>query len=373
METDELRASVAAMLSNAWTEPGFCVPNPTTYPFQWLWDSCFHSIIWAELGDERCVVELENTLANQHKSGFVPHMNYWGDPEVHADFWGLSGTSSITQPPMYGHALAELTRRGFTIPADLASKARAGLRHLLDRPRTSNALAPVWHPWETGCDNSARWDDWVADNKGFNFDTWRQQKSQYVLTLNADPDGAVEGSQFEVGSVGFNALIAWNIQEMASVNESDDELDTGASQIVDAVSARWDPRLGSWTDSDTGSGQIRTLDAMMGSLVDPRPETLEALIDPAAFGAPYGPRGVHVDEPSYDPDQYWRGPAWPQLGYLAYISARQASHSEVAQALANQLKAGAAASGLAEYWNAETGEGRGAIPQTWAGLAVCVD
>ena len=37
---------------------GFCVPNPTTYPWQWLWDSCFHAVVWAHLGDERAVVEL---------------------------------------------------------------------------------------------------------------------------------------------------------------------------------------------------------------------------------------------------------------------------------------------------------------------------
>ena len=73
------------MLSNAWREPGFCVPNPATYPYQWLWDSCFHSIIWAELGDDRCVTELANTLAHQDGDGFVPHMTYWGVPDAHAE------------------------------------------------------------------------------------------------------------------------------------------------------------------------------------------------------------------------------------------------------------------------------------------------
>ena len=32
--------------------------------------------------------------------------------------------------------------------------------------------------------------------------------------------------------------------------------------------------------------------------------------------------------------------------------------------------AGAGASGLAEYWNPDTGAGLGAIPQSWSGLAL---
>lgn len=367
----ELRSTVESMMTSAWTEPGFCVPNRITYPYQWLWDSCFHSIIWAELGDARCMVELQNVLANQHISGFVPHMTYWGDPDAHADFWGVSGMSSITQPPMYGHTLAELTRRGFTVAPSVASKARAGLRYLLSRPRTAAGLVPVWHPWETGCDNSARWDDWVPGGTGFDFDRWRVQKSAYVQSLSRDSDDAVQSSDFEVGSVGFNALTAWNIHELASVGESDAHLDSSATDLTRAVCARWKNTLGTWTDSEHGSGQARTLDAMLGSLVDPRSEVFDALIDPNAFGAPFGPRGTHIEEPTYDPNEYWRGPAWPQLSYLLYLAARRVNHN-AAPKLANQFVAGAAKSGLAEFWNPENGEGRGAMPQSWAGLALCV-
>ena len=42
-----------AVLEAHWTAHGYCVPNPTTYPWQWLWDSCFHAVAWAALGDER--------------------------------------------------------------------------------------------------------------------------------------------------------------------------------------------------------------------------------------------------------------------------------------------------------------------------------
>ena len=89
------------------------MPNATTYPWQWLWDSCFHAVCWAHLGEGgRAVAELGNVLAHQAPDGFVPHLTYWDGADVHAGFWGRRGTSSITQPPMYGHAVAELRPPG---------------------------------------------------------------------------------------------------------------------------------------------------------------------------------------------------------------------------------------------------------------------
>jgi hypothetical protein len=356
-------------MNEAWREPGFCVPNAQTYPFQWLWDSCFHSLIWAALGDERCVLELSNTLVNQHPDGFVPHMIYWGDRDAHSEFWGHRGTSVITQPPMFGHCFAELARQGFEPSQELAQRCRDGLANLLERPRTSTGLVPAWHPWETGCDDSARWDDWRKSDPSIEY--WRAQKGDFVKTLKRNDYGAAVGSKFEVGSVGFNALVAWNIEELDSVGASSDALNQAATGLVASLANRWDESLATWTDSDVGSGQIRTLDALLPTLIDPKQSALDQLVDPNAFGAPFGPAGVHRSEPSFDPNSYWRGPAWPQLTYLLAVAANRATHSGAAT-LAGGLVDGALKSGWAEYWNPDSAIGLGAIPQTWAGLALCL-
>ena len=93
-----------SVLEAHWRAEGFAVPNAEVYPWQWLWDSCFHAICWASLGDERAVTELDRTLAHQGETGFVPHMTYWSDPGFAEQFWGRPTTSCITQPPMFGHA-----------------------------------------------------------------------------------------------------------------------------------------------------------------------------------------------------------------------------------------------------------------------------
>jgi hypothetical protein len=362
-EIDALRADVSAMMNNAWREPGFCVPNQETYPHQWLWDSCFHALVWSALGSDRGVTELQSCLARQHPDGFVPHMIYWQQPELDRDFWGRSETSTITQPPMYGHAIAELVRAGWPIPAELFDKARRGLQQLFGRPRTPAGLIPVIHPWETGCDDSARWDTLVPDGPGDRVDRWRTVKSDLVAGI------AAGRHDFVVGSVGFNGLVAWNALELASVSPDDsEELTVAATELSALVAARW---VGDrWVDDGPASGDIRTLDSMAALLVDPRQEGFDALLDPAAFGAPYGPRGAHRDEPSYDPNIYWRGPAWPQLSYLMMVAAHRAGHRSLSAELASQLVAGARQSGLAEFWNPETGQGLGAMPQSWAGLGL---
>lgn len=356
MELDE---RCRAVLDAAWhSDPGFCVPNQDTYPHQWLWDSCFHSVAWAALGDDRCVQELESVLASQRGDGFVPHMTYWSDPEAGKDFWGRPMVSTITQPPMYGHALRFVSEAGFDISASVIRRAQRGLEYVLGKV-ADHGMVSVEHPWETGCDDSARWDDWCPG--GYDRDRWREVKHRLVTEI---AEGA---SSFSSSSVGYNALVAFNAAELEALAGRL----KGIDELTESVAVRWNPRLRTWTDPGGGSGTVRTLDAMLALLVDPREEAFDDLLDPDAYGAPFGPCGVHRGEPSFDPDTYWRGPNWPQLTYLLALAGRRAGRDDVADALMDSLRRAAVATGFAEYWNPDTGQGGGAAPQTWTTLA-CV-
>ena len=355
---------------------GYAAPNPVAYPWQWLWDSCFHVLVWQAVGDpDRARRELAGLFGPQASSGFVPHVNYVRDPEVHADLWGRSGGSSITQPPMYGHAVATLVRAGAP-PADgVVAAASAGIRFLLgQRARDPSGLLLLCHPWESGADDSPRWDGYCPG--GFDPERWRAEKSRLVTTIRADGDGSpVSNPAFPVASVAFNALVAFNARELASVM-GDAAMDAAADELTRALAARWDGDLGTWVDAGPaadGSGRCRTAEALLPLLVDREPVrvacVLAQLEDPTAHGGPAGPTGVHRAEPVFDPTGYWRGPVWPQLAYLLVLAV---GHHDPAAAdrLAAATVAGAWTSGLAEYWHPDTGVGMGAVPQAWAGLAL---
>ena len=348
------------------------MPNATTYPWQWLWDSCFHAVVWAELGDPRASAELVAALSDQDADGFVPHLRYPGDgPGPHADLWGRDHTSSITQPPMYGHAVAELARLGVAPSSDLLERATAGLRFLLERRRRSTAgLVELCHPWESGCDDSPRWDSTVAD--GWTPERWFEAKGALVGTIERSVTGApLHNPRFAVGSAGFSALVAWNALELCTITQ-DPRLERDARELAAAVDERWDPEAVTWLDDGvtaTGSGRVRTLDALLPLLVAPRPGAFAQLADPSAFGAPFGPTGVHRAETTFTPRSYWRGSAWPQLTYLLWVAATRSGESTIASALAGSLVAGAVTSGWSEHWDPDTGAGLGARPQSWTTLA----
>jgi hypothetical protein len=364
-------------MSAHWRNDGYTVPSADVYPWQWLWDSCFHSLVWAELGfADRAVAELASALSPQDAFGFVPHVRYVGNPGYLSDFWRRPATSSITQPPMYGHAIAELNRRRINVSDVTVKKAEMGLRFLLDqRARTADGVITVVHPWETGCDDSPRWDHWCAP--GWDDARWYDVKGELLAGVERSRSGApLANPAFGAGSIGFSALVAWNAAELASVT-GDRALATAGLALAQAVDARWDPSVGTWVDSGPSaatSGRVRTLDALLGALLPGghAVEALEQVLDDEAFGGPFGPPAVHRLEPTYEPGTYWRGSAWPQLTYLLWCAARRTGLDAVAEGLADRLVAGAVTSGLAEHWHPDTGAPLGAVPQSWSGLALLV-
>lgn len=374
----ELRTQARRILEAAWREQpdgsGFCVPNPTVYPWQWLWDSCFHSVVWTHLGDDRGVRELRSALRDQDDDGFVPHLRYGTGPNPHAAFWGRPTTSSITQPPMYGHAVAVLHRAGVEVPDELLERATLGLRFLLERRRRSpGGLVELCHPWESGCDDSPRWDSVLTGS--WTRARWFAAKGDLVPTIERSASGApLANPAFAVGSVGFSALLAWNALELTLVTD-DGELRDHAAALIAALDARWDPELATWVDDGPtadGSGRVRTLDALLPTLVIARPEASAQLADASAFGAPCGPRGVHAAEPTFEPTTYWRGPAWPQLTYLLWVAATRDRESALSAGLVRSMAAGALRSGFSEFWEAASGAPLGAIPQSWTALSCVV-
>ena len=369
-----LRADARAVLEANWRPEGYTVPNAEVYPFQWLWDSCFHAIAWAELGEpERAVSELGHLFRTQNPDGFVPHIDYEFSPAHHADFWRCTDRSTITQPPMFGHAIAELHRRGIDVER-LLDPASRGLRFLFDERERVDGLIGLSHPWESGADDCPRWDHWCDGE--WTIERWKQRKSELVASVVANHLGSpVANSEFRVGSCGFNSLVAFNAIELCAVT-GDDELRTRATELIATLDARWSTERLTWVDTgdaSSTSGSVRSLDALLPVLVSTDETRVDAvfaeLLDPAAFGGACGPAGVHRDEPAFRARTYWRGPAWPQLSYLVWVAATR-RRSEVSNRFARSLVHGAISSHWAEYWDATDGAGLGAAPQSWTAIAV---
>lgn len=398
-------------------EGSWCVPNNTVYPHQWLWDSCFHAIALCALGrHDEAVSEMEFLFDGMSPEGFLPHMVHHSDPDAALVLWRQPKTSDITQPPMYGHALRVIRD---SLPVGdplhervdvLVGRSEVALEWLLRHRRwfEPEPLVVICHPWETGCDDSLRWDGWMPDGV-YNREKWGVLKKRWVKECldfgepgygNGD-FGAVSNREFGVMDAGFNGLVAFNASELVAAGGSRHfelvalelggsleklfrvetgtfdslpvfpDVDPYASLSGDGV---WDGRRWWWSSDASRYRQetLRrpTLDAVLPALVVDAPQlrqvVVDGLVDERRFGAEFGPAGAHRNTPGYEPSVYWRGCAWPQLSYLCWVLARRVGREDVAATISGGMVAAVMKNGFAEYWHPDTGEGGGAAPQTWS-------
>jgi hypothetical protein len=382
----DLRRDVLGLLEAHWdVDRGFCVPNPATYPHLWLWDSCFHAVVWAHVGDSRAAQELTAALEGQLPGGLVPHMRYG---TTGPDTWlgPLATTSSLAQPPMFGHAVKVLIDHGIAVPARTIARARRGLEWLWSRRRTERDLLYVVHPWEAGNDHSPRWDDWGAPGTSpGSYDraartAWN--KARMADVTFHDDGAAAWSSTFVACPAGFNAYVAFNLAELAVVLE-DRTLFDHSRRIAAAMDEHlWDDEQQLWSDLALVGGRGSRVttpisDGLMGALATTdatRAAAVLAQLELAdRFSAPFGPTNVARSDPAYDPRMYWRGVAWPPLSYLLWLALRRWHRFDQAANLARRNREAAIRNGWAEYWDPETGEGLGAIPQSWTGLVLAMD
>ena len=153
---------------------------PDLYPHQWSWDSGFIAIGLAHLDTARAARELTGLFAHQWKNGKVPHIvfNPEAPPDSYfpgAEHWASAGrfpdappappyTSALCQPPT--HALGalrvwEVAREtgeeyvGRSILRELYPRLLLWHRYLLtERDPEGSGLVTIYHPWESGTDNS---------------------------------------------------------------------------------------------------------------------------------------------------------------------------------------------------------------------------
>jgi Mannosylglycerate hydrolase MGH1-like glycoside hydrolase domain len=375
---EELRAGARRVLEASWREAdGFCPPNPEVYPHQWLWDSCFHAIAWSALGDPRGARELASCLDGQLESGFVPHMRYLGPS---ANRGPLADRSSFTQPPVYAHAARVVAGSGGALEPGLVGRIVSALDWLWRYRRTPEGLLYVVHPWETGTDDSPRWDDWVG-LPAYDHAAYSAVDRDLVGATYFDRHGAAVWSRSLASApASFNALSAHAALECAELTGDDAWRLRGEELAALADDLLWDEAEGLWVDRPLIGGgpgcRVPTLDGALGVLVTGDPakarRVLAQLTDPERFGAPYGPAYLPRGHPSYQPGEYWRGAAWPQLGYLFAVAARRWGDEATYARLRETTYAGVLASGFAEYWNPEDGTGLGAVPQGWAAVAAAL-
>src|ERR1700691_270240 len=156
---------------------------PTLYPHQWSWDAAFNAIGLAAIDLPRARLELDSLFAGQWRNGLLPHIvfdpsadGYWPGPaqwecaEYSDEAPPLPATSGITRPPVHAIAVDRILALAAQAGGAEAERTNAWAAHLYprllawhrflarDRADKETGLMTLFHGWESGTDNSPRWD-----------------------------------------------------------------------------------------------------------------------------------------------------------------------------------------------------------------------
>ncbi len=420
----ELSARALEVLESNWLGHG---TRPSRlYPHQWSWDSACIAMGYAGSNQARAETELRSLFAGQWANGLVPHIVFTeGDGRYFPgpDFWQAERapeapagvrTSGIVQPPIHATAALRVFRRSadrdraIAFLGELAPKLHAWHAYLYrERTRDGGGLVEIWHPWESGMDNSPLWDAALAriELTPAQVPAYRRVDVQlanpaerptdreydryvYLVALFRDLDYRADRirdeTPFALQSVLFNSLLVQANRDLAEIarvlGEDPDQyerwaeltsvdLDTRLWSEPDALYVDHDVRAGSHVPARTSAGLAplyagvpaverarRMVERLAGSRVD---------VDASGWAV----TSLAPDDPGFVPTRYWRGPIWPILNWVLQRGLDRYGFTTLAGEVRRALIDLSGRSGFWEHYNPKTGAGHGGENFAWtAGL-----
>jgi glycogen debranching enzyme len=385
----------------------YIAPSPTTYPFQWFWDTCFHVLILTRLGEyEIAKKNLRSLFAMQEDNGFVGHMIFWNQvlPKRRTDVLQANPTweslrphmSALIQPTFVATALLRLYEAcGDRVYLGEIYALIKRYHDWLARHRDfdGDGLLTIVSPFESGMDWKPSYDPMLG---------YARRKTSRILYSNAlfwksvavdlanfldryDLSRIRRRERFLVKDAGVNAIYATDLAAMetlASLAGDDPLIYRQRRQRVEKsmLALMYDEEHAAFYDvKEPGSEKIRINTATIffplaaGGIPDQIAEQVIArhFSKRDQFNAPFPIPSVALSDPAFLPDEtmfIWRGPTWAFNNWFLFHGLKQRGYAEQAQRLRESLCHLIEKSGFREYYNPLNGEGYGAREFTWSGL-----
>ncbi len=418
VDNEKILSDAKVVLEENWRGE-YTVPSSTLYPHQWSWDSAFIAIGYVHYALERARSELDSILRGQWKNGLLPHIIF--DPEASGyfpdpNYWRTEGrspkgtlTSGIVQPPVHAIAALKYYRhsREEKIIRRWFPRLKGFHRYLLEnRDPEHSGFATIYHPWESGFDNSPRWDQALARIEPRNLSEYKRSDLDHVKKaeerptkedydryiylveilkrFDYDDKEIYKVIPFKIKDVVFNTILYVAnkaLLELAKIlGEENSEILEWIGRQEDRFLKQFCPDLeqGLFYDYDLVANQFIKVPCCIAALIPiytglvekPLIESTVQWMDHSHFCS-YGTckypaiPSTNLDSPYFAHVTYWRGPIWINTNWMLYQGLHTYNFKKRAERLRKAMLNLVMENGFYEYFDPTTGVGHGSEDFSW--------
>lgn len=286
---------------------------------------------------------------------------------------------------------------------------------LTARDPEKSGLVTIFHPWESGFDNSLRWDDALARIEVSNLPGYERQDIQeippaerpskyaydrYVHLIELMKacrydDGLIyERTPFKIKDVVFSSILHVANQALLEIagiiGEAKGEIESWLERTGEHYFGYFcapDAKYRLVYDFDLISGERiekRTVASLISLYTDllgteQARETVDWMKHSHYCTETCAVNHVHpvatsvsIDTTGFNPVNYWRGPVWLNINWMLHRGLKQYGFDEDAGLLKKALFGLVAEHGFYEYYNPLSGDGLGANNFSWT-AALLID
>ncbi len=373
-----------------------------------MWDSGFVALGTSTYDINMAMTEIDKMFSGQWANGMIPHILFHSEKEKtyfpNFDFWNSqvnSGaplhpkSSGITQPGVFGFILRDILKNnwGNEEVKDFVKRIYPKVvnyhRFLYNyRDPHQEGIIFIYHPWESGRDNSPLWDDSMSkidispgsipkynrrDTSLANVDERPTQDKYdryvYLLELgkkyNYDGKQIAEESPFLVQDTMMNAIL---IKSNESLIEIANDLNLDAAEVKEWQNLSksnydkkfWNEDLGTYVGYDLrhkkqmNYREIGGLTPLFAQIPDAKKAAkLNAYLQDLSNRDFYLCPSFDVDSPLFDSKRYWRGPIWPQMNWMIYNGLIKYGYENTADIVKSDLNTLIHKLGFYEYFESQ--------------------
>ena len=352
-------------------EMAFTIPTSKLYPFQWNWDSGFIALGHQYFNPKHAIQELKSLFSGQWENGLVPHIIFHSEKEKtyfpNFDFWNSNinpgaplkpKSSGITQPAVHGFILEHLLNRSPDDPDLLAfipyifPKILHYHRFLYQyRDPNREGLMFIFHPWESGRDNSPLWDESLnrIQIKAGSLPDYQRRDIQianpeerptsaqydryvYLLLLGKkyQYDGAAIAAEspFLIQDNMMNAILIKSNASLIRIGKrfgyDTRELEEWQSQSIQSFKTKcWNEKLNLFSvydlraEKQIDEKEIGGVIPIFSEIIsDKQAGLIHAYLKDLHDKGYYLCPSFDVESPLFDSKRYWRGPVWPHMNWM---------------------------------------------------------